>query len=294
MSASIQKRPAGRAPSKQAHKPAGIPEGGQFTAVAHSDEVPTLAAAPVIRVPSERSLHDLIYNDRPSNEERRHYGRKAIEQVLEGDDFNVVFSDEDKEAIRAEAERDDSLDRALDKEWSTPHHLGDALARDLAETRKKRLAVEQHYVPSADDAFHAAAVHIKDSPEEYRKAVKEAMPYLPAHWMKALMRNHELQPEEWQRRELAKAAQVNELAAAFAAERPTVSEEENPNFTSHPVSALESRIDGLIFRRGDPTCDENLRYLASTEGAGYGTENIRSLARKRLAAWRHAPIETDN
>jgi hypothetical protein len=293
MSAS-QKSPAGRAKSKQAHKPAGIPEGGQFTAVAHSEEVPSLGAGPIIRMPSQPALHDLIYNDRPSNEERRHYGRKVIEQVLEGDDFNVVFSEEDKAAIREEAERDDSLDRALEKEWSTPHHLGDALARDLAETRKKRLAVEKHYVPTDEDTFHAAATHIKDSPEEYRKAVEEALPYLGSQWMEALMRNHELQPEDWQRRELSKAATINEAAAAFAAERPIVSEEENPNFTSHPVSALESRIDGLIAHRGDPTCDENLRYLASMEGAGYGTENIKILARKRLAAWRHAPIETNN
>lgn len=33
-------------PTKPVHKPAGIPEGGQFAATAHSDEVPALAAAP--------------------------------------------------------------------------------------------------------------------------------------------------------------------------------------------------------------------------------------------------------
>lgn len=279
--------------TRQTHKPAGVPEGGQFAAVSHSEEVPSLPAGPVIRIPSLPSLHDLIYNDRPSNDERRHYGRQAIDQVLEGDDFNVLFSEEDKAGIRAEAERDDSMDKALDKEWSTPHHLGDGLSRELLAIRAKRLAIEQHYVPTTADTFHAAAAHINGSAEEYRAALKESMPYLPQHWVKALMSNHELQPESWQRRELAKAAAVNELAAAFAAERPTVSEEENPNFTSHPVSALESRIDGLIFHRGDPTSDQNLRFLASMEGSGYGTQNIKALARKRLAAWRHTPIETE-
>ncbi|QOD05880.1 DUF2958 domain-containing protein [Pseudarthrobacter sp. BIM B-2242] len=34
-------------PTKPVHKPAGIPEGGQFAATAHSDEVPSLAAKPV-------------------------------------------------------------------------------------------------------------------------------------------------------------------------------------------------------------------------------------------------------
>ncbi|HEX9086740.1 MAG TPA: hypothetical protein VF867_04360 [Arthrobacter sp.] len=273
--------------SKPVHKPSGQPDGGQFAATAHSDAVPSLGLA---RVTSQASLYAAIYEDRPSNGERRSYGRQAIEQALEGDDFNVVFSEEAKAGIRAEAERDDSMDRALGKEWSTPQHLGDALARELAAIREKRLAVESHYVPTAEDTFHAAAVHINDSAEIYEKALKETFPHA-GHWMEQMMTNHRFQPESWQRGQLAKLATANEMAAAYKAERPIVSEEENPNFTSHPVTALESRIDALIFHRGDPTCAENVRFLAGQEGAGYGTVNIKILAQKRLDAWRHTPIE---
>lgn len=273
--------------SKPVHKPSGTPDGGQFAAVAHSDAVPALG---LTRVTSQASLHAAIYQDRPSNGERRGYGRQAIEQVLEGDDFNAVFSDEAKAGIRAEAERDDSMDRALGKEWSTPQHLGDALARELAAIREKRLAVESHYVPTAADTFHAAAVHITGSAENYEKVLKETFPHA-GPWMEQMMTNHRLQPESWQRGQLAKLATANEMAAAFKVDRPVVTEEENPNFTSHPVSALESRIDALIFHRGDPACAENIRFLAGQEGDGYGTVNIKIIAKKRLAAWRHTPIE---
>lgn len=274
---------------KPAHKPGGTPDGGQFTATAHSDAVPALAVP--IRIPSDPSLHAAIYGDRPSNAERRGYGRRAIEQVLDGDDFNVVYSDEAKAGIREEADRDDAMDRALGKEWSTPHHLGDALARELASLREKRLAVESHYVPTASDTFHAAAAHINGTPEEYRKVLEETFPHAGEAWMEALLSNQALQPESWQRGQLAKVATANEMMASLNAARPIVSEEENPHFTSHPVTALESRIDGLISRRGDPTCEQNIRFLAGMEGAGYGTVNIKILANKRLAAWRHTPIE---
>lgn len=276
--------------TKPAHKPGGTPDGGQFAATAHSDLVPELGVP--IRIPSDPSLHAAIYADRPSNAERRGYGRRAIEQVLEGDDFNVIFSEEARAGIREEAARDDAMDRALGKNWDTPHHLGDALARELAALREKRLAIESHYVPTSADTFEAAAAHITGTPEEYRTAIREAMPHLPEHWVDGLLALQAQQPESWQRDQLSKAATANEMAAALNADHPEVSEEENPNFTSHPVCPLESRIDGLIFHRGDPTCEQNIRFLAGMEGAGYGTVNIKILAKKRLAAWRHTPIET--
>lgn len=274
---------------KPAHKPGGTPDGGQFTATAHSDAVPALE--PLIRIPSDPSLHRAIYEDRPSNAERRGYGRRAIEQVLEADDFNVVYSEDAKAAIRDEAERDNAMDRALGRNWDTPHHLGDALARELASLREKRLAVESHYIPTSEDTFHAAAAHISDTPEGYRKAILEAMPNLPDHWVDALLLHQTQQPESWQRDQLAKAAVFNEMATSIQIERPTVTEDENPHFTSHPVTALESRIDGLIYHRGDPTDDQNIRFLAGMEGNGYGTVNIKILAKRRLAAWRHTPIQ---
>jgi hypothetical protein len=66
-----------------------------------------------------------------------------------------------------------------------------------------------------------------------------------------------------------------------------VSAEENEDFSTHPVTALESKIDGLIRVHGDPTMEENIRYLAnSDEGRHYGTVNIKILGRARQQAFR--------
>ena len=72
------------------------------------------------------------------------------------------------------------------------------------------------------------------------------------------------------RKELHKLAIINERNAALKAPRTQVSEAENPDSKSHPVTTLMSRIDGLIAHRGEPTNEANLRYLAHEEGAGYG------------------------
>lgn len=277
-----------------ARQPKGVPVGGQFAPDTHAEPELTLAAAPPISVPSNPQWFKLVYEDRPSNGERRSYARIALEESLAGDDFSVVHDDTARAEILVEAERDDSVDRATDRIGRSgiqAHQFGAATARELKTIRERRLAVESHYVPTADATFEAAAAKIGASAEEYRRTLEETFPHVGEEWYGQMMTNHALQPESWQRRELHKMASVNERNAALKAPRPEVSEEENPDFTSHPVTALESRIDGLISHRGDPTDAANIRYLAHEEGASYGTLFIKEFAEKRLQAWRHTPID---
>lgn len=274
-------------------QPKGVPVGGQFAATAHA-EPGTVLAEPAISVPSSPELYRLAFEDSPSNAERRGYGRQALEQSLDGDDFDVVHDEAAKEGIREEAQRDDSVDRALYRvlEAKTPaHHFGAAMARELKTVRDHRLKVESHYVPRAQATFDAVAPAINGSAEDYRKALQEVFPHVGDTWYDAMLAHHGVQPESWQRRELYKLAVANEMLAASKAPRPEVGEDDNPHFTSHPVTPLESRIDGLIFRHGDPTDENNIRYLAhSDEGAGYGTVHIKRFARLRLAAYRHHSV----
>lgn len=274
-----------------AHQPAGIPVGGQFMATHHSDDVPSLGAP--IRIPTNPALHRAIYEDQPSNAERRDYGRSAVDQVLYGDDFSVVFTDEDKAGIREEADRDDSMDLALTRAaTAAPHQLGDALARDLATIRVRRLAIESHYVTDRQDLYEQAVAHLEDSPSAYEAALKRAFPHAGPIWYAKALANQKTLPVEAQKRDLANMAIVAERDLVLRAEHPEVPVEENPDFTSHPVSPLERAIDNLIAVRGDPTWDENVRYLAHHGGgAGYGNVFIRQIAEKRLAAWRHTPID---
>jgi hypothetical protein len=272
----------------------GVPAGGQYAAALHDESGVQLEAAR-IRIPSNAALYRGIFEDRPSNGERRGLAREAVDQVLENDDFDVVRDTATKEAVRAEAERDDSMDRALAKVADAgvaPHHLGDELAIALKAIRDRREAIESHYTPTRQDLYEQIAPHISDTPEEYEAALKRTFPYAGPIWYEAMLRNQSLQPVSAQLRELSNMAVVGERDLALHAERPVVSEEENPNFTSHPVNALESAIDGLISHRGDPTCEQNIRYLANhAGGSGYGTVFIRQFAEKRLAAWRHTPID---
>lgn len=273
-------------------QPKGIPVGGQFAATHHAEPGTVLEPA-VISVPSDPGLYRLVYEDRPSNAERRDYGRQALDQSLEGDFFNVVHDEDTQGGIRNEAERDDAMDRALDRigrSETKPHQFGAAVARELAGIRAKRLAVESHYVPTSQDTFETAAAKISASPEEYRRTLEEVFPHVPEAWYETMLQNQRLQPEGWQRGELYKVACANERVAATLAPRPEVTEEENPDFTSHPVTPLESRIDALITLHGDPTSENNVRFLAdSDEGVNYGTVNIKITGRQRLAAWRHKP-----
>lgn len=274
-------------------QPKGVPVGGQFAAATHA-EPGTVLTRPAISVPSSPELYRLAFEDSPSNAERRGYGRQALEQSLDGDEFDVVNDQAAKEGIREEAQRDDSVDRALHRvlETNTPaHHFGAAMARELKTVRDRRLKVESHYVPTAQATFEAAAPAVNGSAEEYRQVLQEVFPHVGDTWYDAMLAHHGVQPESWQRRELYKLAVSNEMLAASKAPRPEVGEEDNPDFTSHPVTPLESRIDGLIFHRGDPTSENNIRYLAnSDEGTGYGTVHIKQFARMRLAAYRHQPV----
>lgn len=282
-----------------ARQPKGVPVGGQFAATAHAEPDMALAApaAPPISVPSDPKWFKLVYEDQPSNGERRSYARIALEESLAGDDFSIVHEEDSRKEIRAEAERDDSVDRATDRirrSGIKAHQFGAATARELKTIREHRLAVESHYVPIADDTFETAAAKIGASAEEYRRTLEETFPHVSEEWYGPMMENHRLQPESWQRGQLRNLASVNERNAALKAPRPEVGEAENPDFTSHPVTPLESRIDGLIAHRGDPTDEANIRYLANEEGAGYGTVFIKEFARQRLQAWRHTPIDRSN
>jgi hypothetical protein len=275
-----------------ARQPKGIPAGGQFTPDTHAEPAMTLttATAPPISVPSNPQWYKLVYEDRPSNGERRSFARIALDESLAGDDFSIVHDEEARREILAEAGRDDSVDRALDRIGDSDikaHQFGAATARELKTIREDRLAVESHYVPTAEDTFETAAAKIGASAEEYRRTLEETFPHVGEEWYGQMMKNKELQPESWQRRELHNLAMVNERNAALKTPRLEVSVEENPDFKSHPVTALESRIDGLITHRGDPLDAANLRYLAHEEGAGYGSVFIKEFARQRFWAWRH-------
>ncbi|WP_422758996.1 hypothetical protein [Paenarthrobacter sp. C1] len=280
-----------------ARQPKGMPVGGQFAATSHAEPGATLAGpavTPPISVPSDARWFKLVYEDRPSNGERRSYARIALEESLAGDDFNAVHDEAERETIRAEAERDDSVDAATDRirhSNTKPHQFGAAVARELMGIRERRLAVESHYVPTAEATFAAAAAKIGASADEYRRTLEEMFPHVSEEWFVPMMEHHRLQPESWQRGQLKNLAIVNERNASLFAHRPEVSEEENPNFRTHPVTPLESRIDGLIAHRGDPTDPANVRYLANDAGAGYGTVFIKQIAEQRLQAWRHTPID---
>ncbi|QOT19293.1 hypothetical protein [Paenarthrobacter sp. YJN-5] len=205
-----------------------------------------------------------------------------------------MHDEAEQEAIRAEAGRDDSVDVATDRirhSSTRPHQFGAALARELKGIRQRRLAVESHYVPTAEATFEAAAAKIGASADEYRRTLEETFPHVGEEWYGPMMEHHRLQPESWQRGQLKNLAIVNERNASLFAHRPEVSEQENPNFRTHPVTPLESRIDGLISHRGDPTDPANVRYLANDAGAGYGTVFIKQIAEQRLQAWRHTPID---
>jgi hypothetical protein len=261
---------------------------GTFTAVTHP-EGPTLAA-PQIHVPSDPSLHALVFEDRLSNGERRAATRQAVEQALDGDDFNVVYTEEQQAGIRKEMDRDDSTDRVirhLERNKCRPHQFGSEAAGHFNALHEHRTAVESHYVPTAEATYEAAAAHISGTPEAYRAALQEHLPHLPAEWHDTLLQHQRQQPESWQRDQLYKVAVSNERVAAAKAPRPEVSVEENEDFRTHPVTALESRIDGLIRVNGDPTMEENIRYLAnSEEGRHYGTVNIKIIGAARQQAYR--------
>lgn len=270
----------------------GVPAGGQYAPALH-DEAALQLETPPIRIPTNTALHRAIFEDQPSNAERRGLAREAVDQVLENDDFDVVRDAATKDAVRAEAARDDSMDRALTVAAdAAPHHLGDELATALKAIRDRREAIESHYTRGRQDLYEEIAPHIADAPEEYESALKRVFPHAGPIWYEAMLRNQRLQPVHAQLRELSNMAVVGERDLALRAERPVVSEAENPNFTSHPVNALESAIDGLISHRGDPTCEQNIRYLAHhAGGSGYGTAFIRQFAELRLSAWRHSPID---
>ncbi|MBG0739024.1 hypothetical protein IV500_06365 [Paeniglutamicibacter antarcticus] len=279
-----------------ARQPKGVPVGGQFAPDTRAEPDLTLAAptpAPAISVPSDPKWFNLVYEDQPSNGERRSYARIALDESLAGDDFNVVHDEETQTAIRAEADRDDSMDVATDRikrSGAKAHQFGAATARELKTIRERRLAVESHYITTAEDTYEVAAAKIGSSAAEYRRALEATFPHVGEEWYGQMMKNQELQPESWQRRELHNMATVNERNAALTTPRAEVSEDENPDFTSHPVTALESRIDALIAHRGDPTDAVNIGYLAHESGTGYGTVYIKAFAKLRLAAWRHTPI----
>ncbi|GAA4034396.1 hypothetical protein GCM10023063_18020 [Arthrobacter methylotrophus] len=280
-----------------ARQPKGVPVGGQFAATAHAEpDMPLTApvAAPPISVPSDPQWFKLVYEDRPSNGERRSYARIALEDSLAGDDFAVVHDEAARSEIRAEAERHDSVDKAIGRIGSSSikaHQFGAATARELKTIRERRLAIESHYVPTSEATFETAAAKIGSSAEEYRQTLEATFPHVGEEWYGPMMENHRLQPESWQRGQLHNLAIVNERNAALKLHRPVVSEDENPDFTTHPATPLESRIDGLIAHGGDPADPASVRYLAHEEGAGYGTVFIKEIAKQRLAAWRHNPID---
>lgn len=282
--------------SSVARQPKGVPSGGQFAAATHAESSLSLgasASAVVMSVPSNPQWFRLVYEDRPAHEERRSYARTALRESLDGDMFNVVHDEDEAQGILAEAERDDSVDHATRKirDSDTPaHQFGAAMARELDTIRARRLAVESHYVPAAADTLDAAAAHLGDSAQDYQEALRDIFPHADEQWHAQMLKNHQSQPEQWQRRELSKMAVLNERNAALKAARPEVDEAENANFTSHPVTPLESRIDALIAHRGDPTEDANIRYLSHDAGDGYGTVFIKEFAEQRLRAWRHTPI----
>lgn len=275
-------------------QPKGIPAGGQFAPDSHAEPGVALApktqeAGPQISVPSDPRWYRLVYEDRPSNGERRSYARAALAESLGGDDFNAVHDENTQAGIRDEAARDDSMDKATDRVAGSsigPHQFGAAVARELKTIRGHRLAVESHYVPTADATFEVAAAEIGASPQEYRNTLEQVFPHVPGGWFDQMMTNQQFQPESWQRRELHKLAVANECGAALKATRPEVTAVENPEFTSHPVTPLESRIDALIIAGGNPVEEGNIRYLANEEGAGYGTVHIREFARQRMQARR--------
>jgi hypothetical protein len=261
---------------------------GTFTAVTRPEGA--ALSGPVIHIPSDPSLHRLVFEDRPSRAERRGYARQAVEQALDGDDFNMLYTAEQQAGIRAEMARDDSTDRILDHLEENPcpaHQFGSTAAGHLNALHEHRTEVESHYVPTAEATYEAAAAHITSSPDEYRAALREHLPHLPESWREQLLGHQGQQPESWQRDQLAKLAVTNERVAAGQAPRREVSPEENEDFRTHPVTALESRIDGLIRLSGDPTTEENVAYLASSdEGRHYGTVNIKIIGMARQQAYR--------
>ncbi|WP_026534078.1 hypothetical protein [Arthrobacter sp. H14] len=271
-----------------ARQPKGTPAGGRFASAHHAEPAVGLTAA-AIHVPSDPALYRQVFADNPSNAERRDFAREALTQALDGDDFDQVFTAEQKDQIRAEAERDDSTDTALLRvalRETRPHQFGSVLAGDLYRSRQERTAVEKHYVPSSSDTFHAAAVHIPGGTADYRRALGENFPHVGVAHIETMLHNQRMQPEGWQRQQLGKVAIMNERMAAGKAERPEVPESENRHFTSHPVTALESDIDHAILAGADVEDDIIVDEFHRSTGSGYGTLNIKTLIGMRMAAQR--------
>lgn len=118
----------------------GVPQTGQFAERGHA--YPDVA---LISVPSAAQWHRLVFDDHLSRGECRDYGRKALEESLNGDDFDVVHTAEQKTSIREESERDDAVDNALDALRATgvnPHQFGAEMARLLAQSQSTRLPAQ--------------------------------------------------------------------------------------------------------------------------------------------------------
>lgn len=260
----------------------GIPAGGQFKETSHTEAEVNL---PPISVPSNPFHHHLVFEDSLSNGERRDATRSAIEETLDGDDFDVVHNAAQKAAIRAEAARDDSVDIVIDDleiEGCKPHQFGADAARRLLALHQEKEAAAKHYVPSADVTFDAAAAYIPGTPQEYLAALREHLPNVDARWYENMLQNQQLQPESWHRLQLRKLAVMNELNTAATSQRPEVPVEENAHFRSHPVTPLESEIDKAILSGVDPTDRDVVDMLHGGSGRGFGTANIRMFARWRM------------
>lgn len=120
-----------------ARQPKGIPTGGRFAATTHAE--PEVS----IKVPSNPGLYRLVFEDSPAPEEARSYARQALEQTLDGDDFDVVYASEQKAGIREEGARDDAVDNALERLSESvprPHHFGADLAAELLRSHEERSA----------------------------------------------------------------------------------------------------------------------------------------------------------
>ncbi|MGV0108915.1 hypothetical protein [Arthrobacter sp. CP30] len=102
------------------------------------------------------------------------------------------------------------------------------------------------------------------------------------------------QPEGWHRMQLQQLAARNELVGIVKAERKTVPVEENEHFTTHPLSALELEIDRRIIHdddNDDVLSTKSIYELAADTGRGYGTVNIKLLAKARKRACRNPELQ---
>ncbi|WP_422390156.1 hypothetical protein [Arthrobacter sp. N1] len=113
--------------------------------------------------------------------------------------------------------------------------------------------------------------------------------FMDARYFDRMLDFQRQQPEGWHRMQLQQLAARNELLGIVKAERNTVPVEENEHFTTHPLSALESEIDRRIVAGEDATTEWAAKEMAADSGQGYGTANIKALARDRVKARRDAP-----